>query len=342
MIRRSIAALCALALFSLPFAALAAPIRDERGMDIAQDEGLRGFLSTVMSAAVLKDVTVLEEGERPDAGLAEAVFAVFEYNMFGLDSVTLSEADCAALYDGFFAGGGFVMPEEGHCPCVKIVDGSMVMDLSELNETPLVGVHVWESEFRDGRLCMKADLYTAWGYYMTPPLDIPEEDLTWYCSAEICAESGEGKLFGWTLSSFRLGKVWQDGALSEWKTCENAGEGYSLVVPSLFGESSVKEGVREWQTADGLSSMRLEILPAMTFAQGLEMMDPAGGRLTKEEEFSYILITGERESRLLVCGENLPQACLVTLEYPEENMWEYTFYIEIIRNSLSMRGLAYG
>ncbi len=340
MIRKMLCVMCAAVLALLSGSALAAPVRDTGRMDIGSDEGLRGFLSTVMSAAMLKDLDTLSEGDAPSQGLTEAVMAVFEYNMFGLDSVTLTEADCAGLYRGFFAAGTFEMPSEGDCPCVRIVDGKMVMDLAELNETPLVGAHVHEAVFEGGRVRLKADLYTAWGYYMTSPEDIPEEDLTWYAGAEICAEANEGELFGWRLVSYRMTGAWQDGALSEWRDWENAEEGYALRIPSRFGESGTEKGDRQWQTPDGTASLGVRVLPAMTFAEGLEMMASEEGTVKAQEEFSCIMAAGETCSRVLVCAPD--SAYLVTLSYPAENAAEYTFYAEIIRNSLTVRGLADG
>ncbi|MBR6705724.1 MAG: hypothetical protein IKI84_03465 [Clostridia bacterium] len=333
MTKRAVSALCALAL-ALPVpAALAAPTRQGRTMEIQEDEGLRGFLSTVMSAAVLRDLPALEEGEAPGAELAEAVFGVFEYNMFGLDSVTLTESECAGLYSGIFASGAFRMPEEGSCPCVKIEDGKMVMDLSELNETPLVGACVYESRIADGRVFMKADLYTAWGYYMTDPGYIPEEDLTWYCSAEICAEAGEGELFGWKLVSYRLGSVWQDGALSEWKEYTDEESAWSVSLPSMFGESSAGGGLREWQTADGSATLRAEFLPPMSVFTESGTNEGLYGTITQE---------GDGRLKLVFCGEGLEADCVLTLEFPPDRLDEYSYYLEIIRNSFWMRGMPYG
>ncbi len=341
MIKRLVSVLCVLSLLSLPLAAAAAPVRDVRG-DVPEDESLWGFLSIVMSAAMLKDLPSLAEGEAPSQGLTEAVMAVFEYNMFGLDRAVLTASDCAGLYDGFFASGTFTMPEKGDCPCVTVSDGKMIMDLAELNETPLVGAHVYEGEMRDGRLYMKADLYTAWGYYMTAPLDIPEEDLTWYAGAEICAEINEGEMFGWRLVSYRMTDVWQDGALSEWTNWEDGEHGYSFMLPSCLGPSGGGDGTAEWQSADGTVSVTMRLLPAMTFDEGMELLSAQEGRIDGQEEFSCILRTGTGSSQLLICGGGLSDAYLVTLAYPEERTEEFTFYAEIIRNSLTVRGLANG
>ncbi len=333
MAKRTLSALCALALaLSVP-AALAAPTRQDGVMEVREDEGLRGFLSTVMSAAVIRDLPALEEGEAPGAELTEAVFGVFEYNMFGLDSVTLTESECAGLYGDFFASGSFEMPEEGSCPCVRIEDGKMVMDLAELNETPLVGAYVYESRIADGRVYMKADLYTAWGYYMTGAPFIPEEDLTWYCSADVCLEAGEGKLFGWRLVSYHLGGVWQDGATSEWKEYTDEESAWSIYLPSGFGESGAGEGFREWQTADGSSTLRMEFLPPMS-----------AGAESAGDEGLYGIITREGDGRLKLVfrGEELEADAVLTLDFPLDRLDEYSFYLEIIRNSFWMRGMPYG
>ena len=305
MAKRTVSALCALALaLSVP-AALAAPTRQEGTMEVREDEGLRGFLSTVMSAAVIRDLPALEEGEAPGA----------------------------ELYRDFFASGSFEMPSEGSCPCVRIEDGKMVMDLAELNETPLVGAYVYESRIADGRVYMKADLYTAWGYYMTEAPFIPEEDLTWYCSAEICLEAGEGKLFGWKLVSYRLGGVWQDGATSEWKEYTDEESAWSLCLPSGFGESGAAEGFREWQTADGSATLRMELLPPMS-----------AGAESAGDEGLYGIITREGDGRLKLVfrGEELEADASLTLDFPSDRLDEYSFYLEIIRNSFWMRGMPYG
>lgn len=333
MIKKAVTALCVLALALPAPAALAAVPRQETTMEIREDEGLRGFLSTVMSAAVIRDLPELEEGEAPGAELTEAVFGVFEYNMFGLESVTLTESECAGLYGGFFASGSFEMPREGTCPCVKIEDGRMFMDLTELNETPLVGAHVYESRIEDGRVYMKADLYTAWGYYMTAPLDIPPEDLTWYCSAEICAEAGEGELFGWKLVSYRLGSVWQDGTLSEWKEYTGEESEWSLVMPSIFGESGAGGDFREWQTADGSATLRLEFLPSMTACAESEGDEGLYGILTRE---------GEGCLKLVFCEEGLRADAVLTLQFPADRFEEYSYYFMIVRNTFWMRGMPNG
>ena len=132
------------------------------------------------------------------------------------------------------------------------------------------------------------------------------------------------------------------GALGDWTDYENGEDGYTLRVPSRFGLSEKGEGVRQWQTPDGEATLTIRRLPAMSFAEGLRMMETGSGLLTPQEEFSCVLMTGEETSLVLVCGEGLEAAWLATLEYPSGKAEEYTFYAEIIRNSLNVRGLANG
>lgn len=80
----------------------AAPVRDERKLDIETDDSLTGFLSTVMSGAYLKDIGRLAEGEAPSQGLVEAVLGVYEYHMLGPGKAELTAEECRDLYGSFF------------------------------------------------------------------------------------------------------------------------------------------------------------------------------------------------------------------------------------------------
>ena len=322
--------------------ALAAPTRDQRAMFAEEDDSLRGFLSTVMSGAYLKDVDALAPGETPAQGLVEAVLAVYEYHMLGDNRAELTGEECADLYRSFFSSGSFVMPEKGDCPCVTVENGRLVIDLEELEETALCGAYVYESVMDGGYLDLKADLYTAWGYYLTPAGDIPDEDLVWIRGAEIRLEAAEGTAFGWRLISFALGKPYDDGAMDLWTEYENPGMGLSLNVPGGMALTRESEDGAEWTTEDGRAVMTLERLNGMSFAEGRELMGQLSGYAVYQEEFDTLMCIGSGTTWILVCSDAVEYAYRLVLVYPEDRGDEYGLYSEIIRNSFVVWGLSNG
>ena len=322
--------------------AFAAPTRDRRALFAEEDDSLRGFLSTVMSAAYLKDVEALAPGEAPSQGLVEAVLAVYEYHMLGDDRAELTGEECADLYRSFFSSGSFAMPEKGDCPCVTVENGRLIIDLEELEETALCGAYVYESVMDGGYLDLKADLYTAWGYYLTPAGEIPDEDLVWIRGARIRLEAAEGTAFGWRLISFALGRAYTDGAMDQWTEYVNDGMGLSLNVPAGMTLTREAEDGAGWVSADGRAVMTLERLPGMSFAEGRDLMGQLEGYAVYQEEFDILMCIGAGTTWILVCSDAVEYAWRLVLDFPEDLAEEYGLYSEIIRNSFVVWGLSNG
>ncbi len=340
--KRTIAVLCAALLVFCAAGASAAPARDRRSMAMEEDDSLRGFLATVMSAAYLKDVPALAAGETPSQGMVEAVLAVYEYHMLGPVRAELTEQECADLYGSFFASGRFVLPEKGDCPCVTVENGRLIIDLEEMEETVLCGAYVYASAAGEGYLDLEADLYTAWGYYLTSAEEIPEEDLVWLRGARIRLEAAEGTAFGWRLVSFETGKTYAAGEMSRWEEYVNEDMGLSLNVPTGLTMTKEEADRVEWSTADGTVRMALERKPGMSFAQGRALMEQMEGYAVYQEMFDVLMCVGTGEARILVCSDAVEYAYDLVLTYPEDRAQEYGLYAEIVRNSFVVWGLSNG
>lgn len=341
-VRRGLALLICALLMAGMIPASAAPARDQRPDSVWMEGDPEGLLSVVMSAAMLKDQDALAAGSPPAQGLVEAAFAVYVYNSRGLERVTLEEGDCAELYDALFASGSFHMPEKGDCPCVTVENGRMTLDLAELNETPLVGAWIYSAREENGTMRLDMDLYTAWGYYMTPALEIPEEDLTWYRHCTAVLSRAEESAFGWRLVSFQTGPIYQDGAFSAWQEYANPEAGYSLMLPSLMGQSRSDANDVLFETADGTASVRIERIAPMTRDQALSETAALKSGITLEDAaFSLVLHIAPTGARILMY-ESDSCAYRVTLTYPSERMEEYGLYAEIMRNSFTIWGLSNG
>ncbi len=334
-----------MALVMLPAAALGASARDVRNTDIDPGSGVNTLLDVIATAAMLKDVRSLSEGETPSEGLAEAVFAVYSFAETDGSEVRWSEEDLREIYRAFFAAGPYTLPEKGDCTCVSIEDGVMTLDLSELYETPLAGVWITENRLlENGQLYIKGDVFTAWGYFLTSAWDVPNEDLTWYCTMEACLEAPEDSLYGWRVVSYSLGEIWLDGSVSLWPEFVEETAGYSLLVPAVLGVSGEDPARREWQTGDGQVTMTVEVLPGMDEAAGDQYFEgePFLIKQSPWDGLATWAVEGPERARLLIAGTDLKSAYLVTLTYPEERQDEMTLYLEFMRNSFNEAGSTNG
>ena len=331
--------LCLLMLFALP--ASAAPVRDLETEPEA-DAALNRLLGIAFSAAMLKEESALAPGQAPSEGLVEAAFAVYSYLDAGLERAVVTPEMGRELHSAMFANGSFSMPEKGDCPCVTIEDGNMVLDLAELNETPLVGAYVYAQTIRGEYTDLEIDLYTVWGYWGTPALEIPEEDLTWYRHATATVQKCSESPFGFRLAAFSLGPIYEDGAFAVWQEYEDADMGFTVSLPSLMGLSRQSAEDKLFENASGSSSIRIESLPPMDYRDAAAQIAALpDGKTLVDTQFSVVLrITAKKT--VIIIYESSERAYRVTLTYPEERMEEYGLYAEIIRNSFAIWGLSNG
>ena len=330
-----------LALVILPLSGFAASVRDIRYMETEHESGVSALMDVVLSAAMLKDIRDLPEGTKPPEGLVEAVFAVYTFFETGALSAELNTDDAAALYRAFFGEGAYTLPETGDCPCVRIEDGVMKMDLEELNETPLVGLWIYETRDLDGsRVWLKGDMFTARGHAFASAWEIPDDELTWYCSAEACIERDEGALFGWKIVSCSLGEIYLDGSVPGWTDLTDEEAGYSLLVPSILTVSAGGPEKRTRSTADGEITLTVEPLPPMDEAAADAYFEGEANlrKDSVETGLRYYAVEGPRAARVLIAGADMKQAYLITLTYPEGRQDEMALYLEFIRNSFNEAG----
>ena len=83
------------------------------------------------------------------------------------------------------------------------------------------------------------------------------------------------------------------------------------------------------------------ILSVLCLLAGLPM---SAGAESAGDEGLYGIITREGDGRLKLVfrGEELEADASLTLDFPSDRLDEYSFYLEIIRNSFWMRGMPYG
>ncbi|MBQ8136335.1 MAG: hypothetical protein IJ174_02785, partial [Clostridia bacterium] len=315
-LKRLPALVCALTFLAL-LPASAAPVRDLQ-MEEEAAPGLNRLLGIVLSAAMLKEENALAEGQAPSEGLVQAAFAVYSYLESGLEQAEVTQEMGQELQAVLFESGAFVMPEKGDCPCVTIEGGKMILDLAELNETPLVGAYVYAQTERGEYIDLQLDLYTVWGYWGIPALDIPEEDLTWYRHAVATVQRNDESPFGFRLAAFALGTIYEDGAFAAWQEYEDADMGFTVSLPSLMGLSRQSAEDKLFENADGSASIRIEGLPPMDYREAAAQIAalPEGKTLV-DNLFSVVMRITPRKT-VIIIYESDARAYRVTLSYPEE------------------------
>ena len=337
-------ALCVVLTVLTPLAALCAPVRDEKEMDVQVDERLRHMLNLVMSGAMLREEKSLSETDAPSFLLQATVYGLMYYVESGTDSVTLSGDECTALHDMFFANGKFAVPESGAtgCDCVTVAGDGVQMDLTSLNETPLAGVHVYRAAAEGDRVTLDADVYTLWGYFSTPAENIPETDLTWWAGAQIVLHADESSPFGYTLLSYQLTDAYLDGLTSDWQTVDNDTYEYSVNLPDILGLADDDPAHRVYQSADGLATVEI----VCTAAQGDLWADfdrqHGNCQVEKNELFCSARCLEDGAFFMRVAAEGLPYTYDLIMRFPAERQAEFSLYAELIYNSMLVWGLSNG
>ncbi len=167
------------------------------------EENILRLLTVVLNAAKLKDETVLAMGEDPSQGLQEAAFALDAFLGGEGDRVIRSLPELEQLYRNYFAAGAYTLPAEGDCPCVTVEGDTLVFDLEELYETPLIRVEMNGTEWT-GReeLLVTGLLYWAWP--ASPEETEMQQDAVLWGSFEARLLPASDTRLGFVLAAFRL------------------------------------------------------------------------------------------------------------------------------------------
>lgn len=167
------------------------------------EEGIPGLLAVVLNAAKLKDERTLEEGELPSQGLQEAAFALDAFWGGAGESLVLGLPELEKIYWEVFASGAYVLPREGDCPCVTVEGDSLVFDLAELYETPMVRPEITEEEGTgEAALLVRGRLYWTWP--ASPEEDGTDPDAEPWGVFEALLRRAPGTRYGYVLAAYRI------------------------------------------------------------------------------------------------------------------------------------------
>lgn len=343
--------LCFLVCVSVCGTALAAPNRDVR-----QAAGTNAALETAASlfggAALLRDVYQVTAGEPTPQAMAEGTL-LLGYARHLLPSADGNPADetetadaetLRGLLAGLFAAEAAV-PEAPSCPCITRSGDALTFDLTGVDMETAGGAYIFSSWREGGQVMVLADLYAAIAYFGEEMSLIPEDCVTWIRTALMALEPAPDSPVGYRLVSMTAYPDWLDGAPSEWEL--TLGEDYEISLPTFFALSQ-SEGGADVYVADGVDArLTIETVPvtgddplsaaradyAAAHPDAAIVMEPALSHFTAETDGQYVLY---------VCPENTDQMRVLTLTFPSERQYEFSFYGEIIRNSFWCEGIGLG
>ena len=349
--RKLLAALIALTCLCMSVSALAAPCRDVR-QAAGADLTIETAASLFGGAALLRDVYSVAEGEPIPQELAEGVL-LLGYGRHVLpnadgdptDGTETADADqLNGLLSHLFSVPASV-PDAPSCPCITRTGNSLAFDITEVDMEAAGGAYIFSSWAEGGRVTVLADLYMAIAYFGEAMDLIPEDCITWIRTALIVLEQDAESPLGYRLVSMTAYPDWLDGALNEWEL--TLGEDYEVNLPTFLSLSQSEDGVDTY-AADGVdASLTIQTVAAMgedplsaaraeyaaLHPEAAIVMEPALGHFTAETDGAYVLY---------ICPEGADVMRVITLTFPGERQYEFTFYGEIIRNSFWCEGIGMG
>ena len=331
--------------------ALGAPHRDVRTVLNGGTE-LETAVSLFGGAALMRDVYTVAEGEAVPQAMAEGTL-LLGYGRHLLPNVDGDPTDGtetaqASELDGMLAKlftGPAAVAETPACPCITRSGDSLTFDITDVDVESAGGACIF-SAWQDGdRLTVLADLYTAIAYFGEEMDLIPEEYITWVRTALFVLERDEGALLGYRLVAMTAYPDWLDGALSEWEL--TLGEDYEVNLPTFFQLSSSEDGTDVY-TADGIdASVTLQTVSAAgqdPLAAARDEYAAAHPEATINMEPGLYYFTAETDGAyvMYVWPESSDTLRIITLTFPSERQYEFSFYGEIIRNSFYCEGMGLG
>jgi len=348
---RILSILMALCLFVSP--AAAAPTRDPQLEEMTVDLGMQTLAELIMGAAVLSDVTGMEENANPSPALLEGVLALGLYNgalprgeNAQNGKVSVDPQTAADYYNMIFSSGAYTPIQSPSFPGLCMKGQDLQFDLSSLSGNPQIGVYIYSTAFDGEKVTVLCDLYTYYDSRIQSAQVLPEDGMSWLCHGEIALTYSPEAAFGYTLDRFILSPVYLNGMLSDWHTAENTVYEYSVKLPSIFGLAADDPAAMTWQTADGAAEIQIRVHTGYkkSFDETLDafLLSNPGQTVTQQREFSQFFAVGEGAYTLWIVPEGLEWAYAVTLSFPAERQAEFTLYAEFIRNSMIVWGLSNG
>ncbi|MBR0408079.1 MAG: hypothetical protein IJI53_08585 [Clostridia bacterium] len=365
------ALLLALCLIVSAYPALAAPTREARAVEVTVDEKLTMLTELVVNAAILQG-TPAEPGtaltvpdfnrdETPSDLLVSCALAwginagylPYDDEISGRETIALKKEQAEDLYGRVFTSAAyhFEYPSTENAESVKadekyrtwFIRGELNMAFASACN---YGVHIYSAEFDGTDVDVLCDVFTTTEPEMKQKADdVPEDALIWQCGARVSLREAPETAFGYTLNGFSFTPFYQDGDLSAWQEFENTEMEYSLNLPASLGVADDAADHRVWQSADGKVTLIIEAKDEETnYEEALAKYLAAnpGSNIIQEREFDRFSVTTEGSYTLVIASEEMPRVYTITLTFPAERQAEYTFYGEIIRNSLNVWGVSNG
>ena len=336
---------------SLAVSAVAAPCRDQRTLTDGST-ALETAVSLFGGAALLRDVYSLAEGAACPQALAEgALLLGYGRHLYANadgdptdGTETVSASALQALLGELFAGEAAV-PETPTCPCITVTGDSLAFDITDVDVESAGGAYIFSAWNDGGRFTVLADLYNAIAYFGEEMEQIPEDCILWIRTVQMVLERNAASPLGYRLVSMSAYPDWLDGALNEWEL--TLGEDYEVNLPTFFSLTSSEDGADVYR-AEGLdASVTIQTLSASgqdplataraqyaaEHPEALITMEPALYHFTAETDGTYALY---------VYPEGAENMRIITLTFPAERQFEFSFYGEIIRNSFWCEGIGMG
>ena len=349
--KKILAAVCALVLACASAAAWAAPNRDPR-QATEIDPALETAASLFGGAALLRDVYTVDAGEPVPQKMAEGAL-LLGYGRHLLpnadgdptDGIETADAETLnGLLAALFASPA-AAPETPTCPCITRTGDRYAFDITDVDMESAGGAYIFSAWTEDHRVYALADLYTAIAYFGEDMALIPEDCIAWVRTALFVFEPAADSPVGYKLVSMTAYPDWLDGALSEWELV--LGEDYEVNLPNFFSLTDSGDDADVY-AADGVDArITVQTVPAAgddplaaardDYAAGhpdaVIVMEPALYHFTAETDGQYVLY---------VCPENADAMRVITLTFPRERQYEFSFYGEIVRNSFWCEGIGLG
>ncbi len=336
---------------SLAVPALAAPCRDPRTVSVAGPT-LETAVSLFGGAALMRDVDALAEGAPVPQALTEGALLLGygRHLLPGTDgdpndgAETVDAAALSALLPGLFAGAADV-PVTPSCPCITRTGDTLVFDVTDVDVESATGAYIFSSWQDGARVTVLADLYSAIAYFGEDMDAIPEDCVTWMRTAQLVLEESEVSPLGYRLVSLAAYPEWLDGTVSEWTM--TLGEDYEVSLPSFLSLASSEDGV-DLYVADGVSAqLTIQTLPAtgadpLAAARAEYAAAYPDAAIVMEPALSYFTAETDGAYALYICPEASGTLRVLTLTFPGERQYEFSFYGEIIRNSFWCEGMGLG
>ncbi len=343
--------LCLALCLCLAVPALAAPHRDRRTVTDLSEE-LETAVSLFGGASLLRDVYELKEGEPVPQALEEGALLVgfgrhLLPNLDGDATDGKETADAAALSGllGQLFTGETAVPETPSCPCITREGDKLTFDITDVDVESAGGAYIFSAWQDDRRVTVLADLYSAISYFGEDVELISEEYILWIRTAQFVLERDEAAALGYRLVSMVSYPDWLDGAVNEWEL--TLGEDYEVNLPTFFRLASSEDGTDTY-AAEGLdASLTIQTLPAsgqdpLSAAREEYAAAHPDASIVMEPDLSYFTAETDGMYVMYVVPEEADSLHVLTLTFPSERQYEFSFYGEIIRNSFYCEGMGLG